>query len=153
MSFTSESSSKGRQLSEITGITVVVRLERILERWKFFTEYMRTRPSEEPAARTVLSKFQQAHPDLKVEYAEDSRLYRLEHGEAHVSIRPGSQPLDPDYVVQELANLDASLYASQSYIKKHGSMKSGKTRQLVQLTFSLWLQTRQLPLDVPVVVV
>ncbi|MCG8671809.1 MAG: LysR family transcriptional regulator [Pseudomonadales bacterium] len=72
----------------------------------------------------ILAEFQQRYPDLKIEYVEDTRLYKLEHGEAHVSIRPGAQPVDPDYVVQQLADLGATLFASKDYIKRYGKLKN-----------------------------
>ena len=59
-----------------------------------------------------------------MELAGDARIFKLEYGEAHVSIRPGAQPKDPDYVVQLLAEMDTSLYASQAYLDKHGPLKS-----------------------------
>lgn len=98
----------------------------------------------------ILAQFQQQYPDLSLEYVEDTRLYRLEYGEAHVSIRPGSEPKDPDYVVQPLANLSTSLYASKDYIRKYGRLKSlddltghrfvGSVRSLVNVPAMAWLK-------------
>lgn len=98
----------------------------------------------------ILGDFQLLHPDLRVEYVEDSRLYKLEHGEAHVSIRPGAQPLDPDYVVQPLATHESTLFASKAYIKRYGRMKSlddyaghrfvGTVRSLMNVPAMAWLK-------------
>ena len=72
----------------------------------------------------VLAEFQKLHPEIHLEYVADSRIFKLEYGEAHVSIRPGTQPKDPDYVVQHLRTMPTTLYASASYIKQHGMMKT-----------------------------
>ena len=72
----------------------------------------------------ILAEFQQEYPEIKLEYAAESRILRLEHGEAHISIRPGSKPKDPDYVVQHLAKQDYTLFGSAGYIAKHGRMKN-----------------------------
>lgn len=61
-----------------------------------------------------------AHPALRLHYLTDSRLARLDAGEAHVAIRAGAQPQEPDYVVQPLGPLMMPLYASAGYIARHG---------------------------------
>lgn len=71
----------------------------------------------------VLVAFQKAHPGLTVRFLTDSRLFRLEYGEAHVAIRAGRAPDDPDNVVQPFPALQAALYASAGYIAAHGLPK------------------------------
>ncbi|WP_456387580.1 LysR family transcriptional regulator [Profundibacter sp.] len=71
----------------------------------------------------VLVKFQQNHPDVMVRYLTASRLFRLEYGEAHVAIRAGSPPDQPDNVVQKLSTENIALYASKDYIKANGMPK------------------------------
>lgn len=68
----------------------------------------------------VLVRFQQAHPGLVVRYLSDERVFRLEYGEAHVAIRAGSVPDQPDNVVQPLMQQEWALYAAQSYIDLMG---------------------------------
>jgi DNA-binding transcriptional LysR family regulator len=68
----------------------------------------------------VLASFQAAHPDVTIRYLSDMRLFRLDHGEAHVAIRAGTMPKEPDYVVQPLAQLRMGLYASAGYLERHG---------------------------------
>ncbi len=60
------------------------------------------------------------HPGLKLRYITDVRVFRLEYGEAHVAIRAGDRPQDPDYVVQPLIAHRVALYAAQGYIAAHG---------------------------------
>ncbi|MCZ6832044.1 MAG: LysR family transcriptional regulator [Gammaproteobacteria bacterium] len=71
----------------------------------------------------ILAEFQREYPEIRLEYAAESRILRLEHGEAHISIRPGSKPTDPDYVVQHLAKQDHTLYGSTEYVATHGTMR------------------------------
>ncbi|MFP7671970.1 LysR family transcriptional regulator [Marivita sp. S0852] len=68
----------------------------------------------------VLTEFKEIYPDVVVRYLTDARVFRLEYGEAHVAIRAGSAPDEPDNVVQPLMKLRVGLYASQRYIDKHG---------------------------------
>jgi DNA-binding transcriptional LysR family regulator len=55
-----------------------------------------------------------------VRFLTDSRLFRLEYGEAHVAIRAGTVPEDPDNVVQSFGAIQAALYAARSYAEAHG---------------------------------
>jgi len=72
----------------------------------------------------MLAKFQETHPAVRVRYVTGERLFRLEYGEAHVAIRAGTAPDQPDNVVQPLANLQMAAYATASYIEANG-MPSG----------------------------
>ncbi|GAB5435350.1 LysR family transcriptional regulator [Falsiruegeria mediterranea] len=71
-----------------------------------------------------LAAFQQMHPDLVVRYLTGDRVFRLEYGEAHVAIRAGAAPNQPDNVVQPFVSDTMGLYASTSYVERHG-MPSG----------------------------
>ena len=68
----------------------------------------------------VFAEFQAVHPDVSVRFYSDMRLFRLDYGEAHVAIRAGAAPEDPDYVVQPLVRMAAALYASRAYVAAHG---------------------------------
>lgn len=71
----------------------------------------------------ILVQFQNEHPDVSVRYLTASRLFRLEYGEAHVAIRAGSPPDQPDNVVQKLSTECIALYGSKEYIKANGMPK------------------------------
>ncbi len=73
-----------------------------------------------PLLVPVLSDFQAMHPGLIVRYLTGDRLFRLEYGEAHVAIRAGAVPDQPDNVVQELMAQEFGLYASADYVAAHG---------------------------------
>ena len=68
------------------------------------------------------ARLMRAHPGLRVAYRTDSRLYRLEAGEAHIAIRAGAKPSDADYVVQPFHLLRAALYPAPSYVAAHGGL-------------------------------
>ena len=73
-----------------------------------------------PFLTPILARFQRLHPDLLVRYLTGSRLFRLEYGEAHVAIRAGAVPDQPDNVVQDLGAEKIALYGAQSYLAEHG---------------------------------
>lgn len=77
-----------------------------------------------PLLVPALASFQAAHPGLVVRFLTDMRLFRLEFGEAHVAIRAGAAPSEPDNVVQPFARMRSALYASQAYLDAHGTPRS-----------------------------
>ncbi len=68
----------------------------------------------------VFAAFQDAHPAVVIRFLTDMRLFRLDYGEAHVAIRAGGAPQEPDNVVQPLITLPMGMYASRDYIARHG---------------------------------
>ena len=68
----------------------------------------------------TLARLQQGHPDLAVRYLTDPRVLRLEYGEAHVAVRAGGRPQEPDNVVQPFTNIRMAMYASQDYVAEFG---------------------------------
>ena len=76
-----------------------------------------------PLIAPVLVEFQKKHPDVKIQYLTGERLFRLEYGEAHVAIRAGRAPDQPDNVVQPLLSQCIALYASESYVAEYGLPK------------------------------
>lgn len=68
----------------------------------------------------LLTEFQRQNPELVVRYLIGDRLFRLEYGEAHVAIRAGAAPDQPDNVVQPYAQLAVGAYASRDYVAQFG---------------------------------
>ncbi|GAB1480171.1 LysR family transcriptional regulator [Paracoccaceae bacterium] len=68
----------------------------------------------------VLAAYQEAHPKVVIRFLTDMRVFRLDYGEAHVAIRAGETPQEPDNVVQSLGRMKNGLYASRRYIAAHG---------------------------------
>lgn len=73
-----------------------------------------------PVLTPVLTRFMVDNPGLAVRYLTGDRLFRLEYGEAHVAIRAGAIPEQPDNVVQPFMRQTMSLVAAQSYVDRHG---------------------------------
>ncbi|NBB97021.1 MAG: LysR family transcriptional regulator [Alphaproteobacteria bacterium] len=68
----------------------------------------------------VLMALRGDHPRLVPTLRVEARLARLEYGEAHLAIRAGARPQEPDNVVQGLGKFSVALYAAQSYMDRHG---------------------------------
>jgi DNA-binding transcriptional LysR family regulator len=68
----------------------------------------------------VLVAFQKENPDVTVRFLTGERLFRLEYGEAHVAIRAGLAPDQPDNVVQPFITLRVGFYAHKSYVDRFG---------------------------------
>ena len=77
-----------------------------------------------PKLVPALTRFRAEHPAVVVRYLTGDRVYRLEYGEAHVAIRAGAAPEQPDNVVQPFSRQEVGLYASRSYLDRHGSPQS-----------------------------
>ncbi len=68
----------------------------------------------------ALTAFRADYPDVRVRYMTDDRVFRLEYGEAHVAVRAGAAPQEPDNVVQPFTTEPVSLYASKDYLRRNG---------------------------------
>lgn len=68
----------------------------------------------------TLCAFQEEHPGVVIRYVTDMRLFRLEYGEAHVAIRAGAAPQEPDNIVRPFVTFKWAMYAAKSYIAQHG---------------------------------
>jgi DNA-binding transcriptional LysR family regulator len=73
-----------------------------------------------PLVTPVLTAFQRDNPGLLVRFVTGDRVLRLEYGEAHVAIRAGTRPSQPDNVVQPYGHLRVGLYASRDYVARNG---------------------------------
>jgi DNA-binding transcriptional LysR family regulator len=105
-----------------------------------------------PLLVPVLQSFQAQHPDVIIRFLTGDRLFRLEYGEAHVAIRAGSVPDQPDNVVQSFCRQYIGMYAAQSYVDAHGLPKDesdfeghwfiAHDRPDSRAPFNLWLRER-----------
>ncbi|WGL17514.1 LysR family transcriptional regulator [Microbulbifer bruguierae] len=77
-----------------------------------------------PQLMPIMRGFQLENPQVRLQLVADRRHLRLEHGEAHIGIRPGAKPTEPDYVVQPGVSLQNTLYASEAYLRECGPLKS-----------------------------
>lgn len=69
-----------------------------------------------PALGLLLARY----PDLTIRVLTEQRIARLQYGEAHLAIRAGPRPAEPDNVVQDLMQGQVSLCASRAYLDAHG---------------------------------
>ena len=81
-------------------------------------------PSLEYEVLPVIGRFQAAHPHLRVHYRSDERAYELASGEAHVALRAGPKPAQPDYVVAHLADFRVGLFCAPAYAQAQGLPKT-----------------------------
>ena len=97
----------------------------------------------------VLVAFQAENPGLVVRYLTGERLFRLEYGEAHVAIRAGTMPEQPDNVVQPFMAQPMALVASDAYIARYGMPRDvadlanhffvGHDETVTRAPFNTWL--------------
>ena len=73
-----------------------------------------------PLLAPALADFQAQNDGLVVRYLTGDRVFRLEYGEAHVAIRAGAAPEEPDNVVQPFHGYGIRLVASDAYIERYG---------------------------------
>lgn len=74
-----------------------------------------------PLLVPALASFQRKYPDVVVRFLTGDRLFRLEYGEAHVALRAGAVPSEPDNVVQPFIRQPIALYASKAYVAERGA--------------------------------
>jgi DNA-binding transcriptional LysR family regulator len=77
-------------------------------------------PDLTPLLVPALAALQARHAGLTVRLHTDTRLFRLEYGEAHLAIRAGARPQEPDNVVQPFWTMASGLFAAPAYAEAHG---------------------------------
>ncbi|MCB5199940.1 LysR family transcriptional regulator [Loktanella sp. TSTF-M6] len=95
--------------------------------------------AHEQVARSILPairKVQNDHPQLGIKFIASGALLKLEYGQAHVAIRTGPKPEQPDNVVQPFRNIDFGLFAHDSYLLRFG--RPDTPRDLTGHTFICW---------------
>ncbi len=108
-----------------------------------------------PLITPLLAELQEAHPKLAIRLETSGRLFRMEYGEAHVAIRAGAKPEHPDNVVQQLAALETTLYASDAYVDRFGMPENelacahhrfvGAVPSAVRAPFHRWMEANISP--------
>ena len=96
----------------------------------------------------IVAAFQADYPDVTIRLLTSERLFRLEYGEAHVAIRAGEAPQEPDNIVQPYRSYDLGLFASRGYVDRHGTPSTladfathrfvGGDAAIVRAPFSRW---------------
>lgn len=96
-----------------------------------------------------IANFRIEHPSCRVLISGTEDLARLEFAEAHVAVRAGPKPDNPDYVVLPYADIHIGLYAHKSYIDRRGRPTGAddlghhefvtSTPASARVPFTLWL--------------
>ncbi len=73
-------------------------------------------PELSAALLPALAELCQRHPALEPCLRTEERVLRLEYGEAHVALRAGTEPKEPDNVVQSMGQLTIALYANPELV-------------------------------------
>jgi DNA-binding transcriptional LysR family regulator len=99
-----------------------------------------------------LAPLLQQHENLRLTYITDPRLFRLSAGEAHIAVRAGARPTEPDYVVLPLGQVQQPLYASPDYIARYGPVEDPRTHRFAlagpearNAPYMRWLYDRLAP--------
>lgn len=77
-----------------------------------------------PRVMPVLRRFAATYPRIRTRFIASQSLLKLEYGEAHVAVRLGPKPTDPDNVVKPYGKLLIGLYASEMYRTEMGIPQS-----------------------------
>ncbi|WP_371056340.1 LysR family transcriptional regulator [Rhodosalinus sp. K401] len=103
-----------------------------------------------PLLAPVLRDFQDRYPAVTLRYLTSERIFRLEYGEAHVAVRAGPAPEEPDNVVQPFLRQRMGLYAAPAYVAARGVPASlsaldghrfvGHDGEMPRAPFDRWLQ-------------
>ena len=68
----------------------------------------------------VIAEFSRRHPRIRTQFLATQDLAKLEYGEAHIALRVGKKPQDPDNIVRPAGKMEMGLYASPSYVDRFG---------------------------------
>ena len=77
-------------------------------------------PGFEVTLLRAMIRMQRDFPAVSCRVVTTEQLMRMEFGEAHVALRAGPRPSDPDFVVLHHSSHSLGLYAHQSYARQHG---------------------------------
>ncbi|MEM7663267.1 MAG: LysR family transcriptional regulator [Pseudomonadota bacterium] len=68
----------------------------------------------------ALARFAFENPNVHVQYLASGDVLKLEYGAAHIALRSGPKPSEPDNVVLPFTDLSLGLYAHPKYLEAHG---------------------------------
>ncbi len=77
-----------------------------------------------PLLNPALKAFHKAYPKLRIQIIATDDVIPLATGAAHVSLRAGSQPNEPDLIVKKLNPPNIHYYAADSYVAEYGLPKT-----------------------------
>lgn len=72
----------------------------------------------------ILSDFTDQHPEITFDFLATPDTLDMAKGEADVAIRYTNEITDPNLICRKISEANVTLYASDTYIKKHGIPRS-----------------------------
>lgn len=81
-------------------------------------------PGLDFAIMPIIARYQQQYPQVELIYIPEARNFELGRGEAHVALRAGPKPTEPDNIVLHLWDSMPGLYAAPDYIARFGMPES-----------------------------
>ena len=81
-------------------------------------------PGFEVTLLRAIIRMQRDFPAVSCRVVTTEALMRMEFGEAHVALRAGPRPSDPDFVVLHHSSHSLGLYAHRSYVQQYGLPES-----------------------------
>ena len=103
-----------------------------------------------PSLTKSLKLFRDIYPEVQLQIIATDEILSLAASQAHVSLRMGTQPVEPDLIVRPMSSYLVSYYAADSYVKKYGLpdrpeqfnehfwvMPSGEKRRIPFIKFML----------------
>lgn len=79
-----------------------------------------------PYLLPAIARFSWENPQVRTKLITTDAIVRLEYGEADIAFRPGAEPKEPDSVVVPFNTIRFGLFASQSYLDRHGRPKDAE---------------------------
>jgi hypothetical protein len=68
----------------------------------------------------VAHQFRLQKPLISVHYLASDKALKLEYDQAHIAVRSGPKPEQPDNIEQPLVEVILALYAHESYVARRG---------------------------------
>ena len=83
-----------------------------------------TLPRFDTLVTSWMAMLQKENPSLRIKLIIEDRALKLEYGEAHLAIRAGLKPIEPDNIVKYLLPIQFGMYAHKNYVKEMGTIQS-----------------------------
>lgn len=87
-----------------------------------------------PILAPAIAAFREQYPQIKIELISDVRRFRLEHGEADISLRPGRPAEELDYVARRIASLRAGVFGSKTFLLDKRAHEEGRVSGLTYIS-------------------
>lgn len=68
----------------------------------------------------ALVRFRKNYPQLRIQLISTDEIIPLSSGAAHVSLRVGKEPNDPDLIARKIFRMGIAYYATDSYVQEFG---------------------------------